>query len=85
MSQKRIQITSNLQADTARFYERVLDKDTGEIKVVDKQKPSTSSSSTTITTNPYAVETDGTNKTKDKVGSVSKTILNDSSLDASQL
>jgi len=85
MSQKRIQITSNLQADTARFYERVLDKDTGEIKVVDNQKPSTSSSSTTITTNPYAVETDGTNKTKDKVGSVSKTVLNDSSLDASQL
>lgn len=85
MGKKRIQITSTVQSDATQFYERVVDKDTGKVKIVDNPKPRTGFSSTTTTNNPYAVKTDGTKKTKDKVGSASALTIPDPALDASQL
>ena len=86
MSKKRIQITSDFTSDAEQFYERVVHPDTGETKVVENCNPKTSSSSVTVTTNPYTFETDGSpEKTKTKKGSSSTVNINKPGYDTSQL
>ncbi|KAK4987058.1 hypothetical protein LTR66_007695 [Elasticomyces elasticus] len=65
MSSKRIRITSNFSINAERLHEEVHYHDTGETKTVDHQTPHASSHSTTITTNPVSIKTDGADKTKD--------------------
>ncbi|KAK4960647.1 hypothetical protein LTR28_005066 [Elasticomyces elasticus] len=65
MSSKRMRITSNFSINAERLHEEVLYHDTGETKTVDHRTPHTSSHSTTITTNPVSIKTDGADKTKD--------------------
>jgi hypothetical protein len=56
--EKRIQYISNFVSNTDAFYERITDNNTGEIDVQETKKPNTTSSKTTITTNPYKLETE---------------------------
>jgi hypothetical protein len=84
-AEKRVQITSDFKTDTDVFYERVEEKNTGEIKIIQNSKPVVGSSSTRITTNPYTVETDGSSKAETKVGSASSVTINKSGYDTSQL
>ncbi|KIW05892.1 uncharacterized protein PV09_03087 [Verruconis gallopava] len=83
---KRIQITSDVTADTEHFYERVEHPSTGTSKVVEHKQPRTSSSSVTITTNPYVVETDGSpENTRTKQGASATVELEKKGYDTSQL
>lgn len=72
---KRIQITTNFQSEADQFYERVLD-DHGNIKKLAKNdQPTVAESKKVVTTNPYEVESDGTNG-KVKEGSAKKETVN---------
>jgi hypothetical protein len=86
MGKKRIQVTSDFKADTEQFYERVHHHNSGETKVVENTKPHLGSSSITITTNPYTVETAGsTEEARTKEGSSSTVNINKPGYDTSQL
>jgi hypothetical protein len=86
MEKKRIQITSDVKADTQQFYQRIHHPSTGETTVVEDTKPHTSTSTVTVTTNPYTVETDGsTDGTKTKEGSSTTVNINKPGYDTSQL
>ena len=85
-SKKRIQITTNFQSEADEFYERVLD-DQGNIKKQAKNdQPTISESKKVVMTNPYEVESNGTNG-KAKEGSAKKEVVNvdKSGYDISQL
>jgi hypothetical protein len=56
--QQRMQITSNFTSNADVFYERIEDKKTGEVDVMESNQPSTVSSKTTVTTRPYKFESD---------------------------
>jgi len=71
MAKDRIQITSDIHTNASQFHETIHDKSTDEIKTVDHPKGQSTSRSTTITTNPYVCETDGTNEKKDEAGTSS--------------
>jgi len=74
MAKDRIQINSDLQTNASQFHETIHDTSTDEIKTVDHPKGhSTSHSTTTIITNPYVCEPNGTSEKKDKVGTSSTT------------
>ena len=64
-SNKRIQISSSFIPDSEHLREQVHDNKTGETKTITHDTPHGTSHTTTITTNPYTVETNGAeNKTK---------------------
>jgi len=75
---KRIQISSTLQRDSESFHETIQDQNTGETKIIDQSNPHSTTSSTSITSNPFTVETKGL-ETKTKQGD-SITLNNDPSL-----
>jgi len=56
---KRIQISSNLQRDGESFHEKIQDHNTGETKIIDQDEPHSTTVSTTVTSNPTTVETNG--------------------------
>lgn len=86
MGKKRIQITSNLTSEADQFFERIEDDDGKVKKVIEKSEPSVSTSSTTITTNPYTAETDGSSEdTKAKEGEASTVKVDKAGYDTSQL
>jgi hypothetical protein len=86
MAKKRIQITSGVHSQTEYSYQRVHNLGTGEITTVEHTAPHSSSSTVTVTTNPYTVETDGsTDATKTKGGSSSSVHINKPGYDTSQL
>jgi len=75
---KRIQISLTLQRDSKSFHEIIQDHNTGDTKIIDQSNPHSTTSSTTITSNPVTVETKGP-ETKTKQGD-SITLNNDPSL-----
>jgi hypothetical protein len=86
MSKKRIQITSDITSNAEHFYERVEHPGVGNAKVIENDHPKTSSSTVTITTNPYTVETDGSREnTKTKEGASTTIDLEKKGYDTSQL
>jgi hypothetical protein len=88
MSKKRIQITSDVASNAEHFYERVEHPGTGDAKIIEQDHPETSSSSSTVTvtTNPYTVETDGSpGNTKTKEGASASVELEKKGYDTSQL
>ena len=86
MGEKRIQITSNFTSNADHLQERVHNIDTGKTKVVDNSKPHIRSSSITVTTNPYTVETDGSPEhTVTKEGSATAVDIKKAGYDTSQL
>lgn len=86
MGKKRIQITSNFTSEADQFFERIENEDGKVTKVVDKTEPSVSASSTTITTNPYTAETDGSaENTNTKEGEAKTVKIDKSGYDTSQL
>ena len=58
-TQKRIQISSSFTSDAEHLHEEVRDRNTNKTKIIDRSEPHSTSQKTTITTNPYTVETDG--------------------------
>ena len=86
MSEKRIQITSDIQSEASHFYERVERPGDSEPKVIEQNDPKTSSHTVTITTNPYTVETDGSSEnTQTKEGKAATVDLEKKGYDTSQL
>ncbi|KAI4735296.1 ribose 5-phosphate isomerase B [Aureobasidium sp. EXF-12298] len=64
-SNKRIQISSSFTTDAEHLHEQIHDNKTGETKTITHDTPHETSHTTTIATNPYTVETTGTEqKTK---------------------
>jgi len=83
---KRIQISSTVERDAESFRETIQDHNTGKTKIIDQSNPHSTTSSTTITSNPITVEAQGP-ETKTKQGD-SITLNNNPSLqglDTSQL
>ena len=56
---KRIHISSSFTTDAEHLREQIHDNKTGETKTITHDTPHESSHTTTITTNPYTVETNG--------------------------
>jgi len=56
---KRIQISSSFQGNGEIFHEKIQDHNTGGTKIIDQEEPHSTSSSTTITSNPTTIETNG--------------------------
>jgi hypothetical protein len=83
--EKRVQIKSDFTSEAAYSFERVQDKDTGEINVTKNSNPTISSSTTTITTKPYTVDTNSSSETTQNVGSSSTMNINKPGYDTSQL
>lgn len=60
---KRIHVSSNITFDSQHYHKTVHNHNTGETKTIDNPEPHTTSSSTTVTSNPVTVETDGIDTT----------------------
>ena len=82
---KRVHITSNFTSNGEVFYERIEDKDTGEIEVKETTKPSTVTSKTTISTRPYHYEREVSPKSKIEPGLISKLAQSKPEYDAREL
>lgn len=55
----KIQITSKLDVESEFLHEKVVDHDTGQVKVTDKYEPHHSSLKKTVTSNPVKYEAKG--------------------------
>jgi hypothetical protein len=58
-SHKQIQISSKLDIDSEVLHEKTVDNDTGETKETYRQEPHSSTTTTTVTTNPVQYEAKG--------------------------
>ena len=58
-SSKKIQFSSKLDVDSEHLHEKIVDNSTGEVKEINKQEPHSSTSTTTITSNPIKYEAKG--------------------------
>jgi hypothetical protein len=86
MSQKRIQISSNFTSEADQFFERIEDDKGNVKKVIQNQEPKVTTSSTTITTNPYTAKTDGSpENTRTKEGAATTVKIDKPGYDTSQL
>lgn len=56
---KKIQITSKLDVESECLHEKVVDHDTGQVKITDKHEPHYSSLKTTVASNPVKYEAKG--------------------------
>jgi hypothetical protein len=82
---KRIHITSTFSSDTDTFYERIENKDTGDVETKENKKPSTVTSKTTVTTNPYHHETEISPNSKKNRDPASQLASKKQGYDASEL
>lgn len=71
---KRVQISTNFTTDAESLHEEIHFKDTGGSKIIDRSDPHSTSFSTTITSNPVTIETDGV-ENKTKSGSANTTTI----------
>jgi len=71
---KRIQITASFQSEANQFYERILDDQGNVKKLVKNDQPTISKSNKVVTTNPYEVECEGTDR-KGKEGSSKREVM----------
>lgn len=60
--EKRVQISSSFTSEAEHLHEQIHGKTTNETKIIAHDTPRHSSHTTTITTNPYVVKTDGVKK-----------------------
>ncbi|GAB7355874.1 hypothetical protein MBLNU459_g6530t1 [Dothideomycetes sp. NU459] len=74
--QNRICIQSTFTADSEQLHEEVHFRDRGERTVIDRSEPHDTSRSTTITTNPVTIETNGV-ESKTKQGSTDTTAIDE--------
>jgi hypothetical protein len=61
-SKKHIQISSSFTTNAEVLHEEIHDNKTGETKTITPHTPHEASHKTTVTTNPYTVETNGAEK-----------------------
>jgi hypothetical protein len=86
MAEKRVQITSHVRSQVDYSYQRVHQHESDQTTTIEKTSPYTSSSTVTLTTNPYIVETqDPADATKANGGSSSTVNYNKAGYDTSQL
>jgi hypothetical protein len=68
-SKKHIQISSSLTTTAEVLHEEIHDNKTGQTKTITHDTPRETSHTTTITTNPYTVETNGAERKTKQGGS----------------
>lgn len=68
MGNKRMHVLSTVRIDSDRFYERIDDKLTGQVRVVEQTKPSSATTTAVVETKPLRLSLSSTRRIEKDAG-----------------